>query len=131
MLDEDEQGQTMLLDTSTKQYNPFWVDAKQKGIIPNNPLHYKAHKLQVLLARLDKQAESNPAQFNSKNYIDALKEWTHTVKLIKDGKTEDEAPTTDDAGGMGAAPGREAAAVGTRAPAGVGSGISSDNPFSG
>lgn len=127
----DEVGQIALLDTSVKQFNPYWVDVKQKGVIPNNPLHYKAHKLQVLLARLDKQAASNPAQFNSRNYIDALNEWTRVVDLIKKGATTDEPPKTNDPGAMGGVSGIAPAPMGAGTSAGVGNGISPQNPFSG
>lgn len=61
--------QATLLDVSTKQYDPYWVDPQQPLQVPNNPLHYAAHKYQLILARLDSQAVKNPAQFNSGNYI--------------------------------------------------------------
>lgn len=61
--------QATLLDVSTKQYDPYWVDPQQPLAVPNNPLHYAAHKYQLILARLDQQAVKNPAQFNSGNYI--------------------------------------------------------------
>jgi hypothetical protein len=61
--------QATLLDVSTKQFDPYWVDPQQPLQVPNNPLHYAAHKYQLILARLDQQAVKNPAQFNSGNYI--------------------------------------------------------------
>lgn len=77
---EDVQQET-LFDLSGKEYNAYWVDEKAPLFVPNNPLHWKAHKLQILVSRLEVQAQKNPAQFNSKNYIDALSE---LEKLLTD-----------------------------------------------
>lgn len=88
MEEDDQQGQTTLLDTSSKEFDPYWVDQNQPLKIPNNPLHFKAHSLQVLLDLLRTQAKKNPAQFNSKNYIEALNEFTKCIQAIKDGKNE-------------------------------------------
>lgn len=88
MEQDDQQEQQALLDISSKQFDPYWVDEKQKLLIPNNPLHYKAHKLQILLDLLATQAKKNPAQFNSKNYIEALGEYTKCIEAIKRGDHE-------------------------------------------
>lgn len=88
MEQDEQQGQQALLDISTQQFDPYWVDEKQKLLIPNNPLHYKAHKLQILLDLLATQAKKNPAQFNSKNYIEALGEYTKCIEAIKRGDHE-------------------------------------------
>lgn len=77
----DSPVQTPLLDLTGKEYNVMWVDEKQALFIPNNPLHYKAHKYQVLLSRLDKQAQNNPAQFNSTLYKATLDEY---IKLVEE-----------------------------------------------
>lgn len=78
-----EGAQETLFDLTGKEFNAYWVDEKAPLFIPNNPLHWKAHKLQVLIARLDKQSERNPAQFNSKNYIDALNEFQNLIEKIR------------------------------------------------
>lgn len=64
--------QTALLDLSGREFNQLWVDDNAPLFVANNPLHWKAHKLQVALARLDKIAEKNPAQFNSTVYMATL-----------------------------------------------------------
>lgn len=92
----EQHGQATLLDITTKEFDPYWVDQNQPLQIPNNPLHFKAHSLQVLLDLLRTQAKKNPAQFNSKNYIDALNEFTKCIQAIKDGRDE-----ILDEGGMG------------------------------
>lgn len=74
--------QTPLLDLTGKELNAMWVDEKQALFIPNNPLHFKAHKYQVLLSRLDKQAQNNPAQFNSTLYKATLDEYIKLVEQI-------------------------------------------------
>lgn len=73
--------QTPLLDLTGKDFNIMWVDEKQPLFIPNNPQHFKAHKYQVLLSRLDKQAQNNPAQFNSTLYKVTLDEY---IKLVEE-----------------------------------------------
>ena len=126
----EESGQVAMLDLDGKEYNAYWVDEKQNLFIPNNPLHFKAHKLQVLLARLDNQAAKNPAQFNSKNYIDALNEYTRCIKMINEGLTDDEVL---DKGGMDSerAGNSKAPHVGEGASSSLDLGISADNPFAG
>ena len=122
----EETGQTTLLDLDGKQYNAYWVDEKQPLFIPNNPLHWRAHKLQVLLDRLDKQAAKNPAQFNSRNYLDTLAEYTKCVTAINEGKTDeilDEGRLDSDS------PRSKAPEVGDRDASGVDSGVSADNPL--
>lgn len=68
----DEQAQAPLFDLSGREFNMFWVDEKAPLFVANNPLHWKAHKLQIALTRLDKMAISNPAQFNSTVYMATL-----------------------------------------------------------
>lgn len=64
--------QKALFDLSGREFNQLWVDDNAPLFVANNPLHWKAHKLQVALARLDKIAEKNPAQFNSTVYMATL-----------------------------------------------------------
>ena len=89
-MSELEEPQTALFDLSGREFNVNWVDDKQPLFIPNNPIHWKAHKLQILVARLEKQASQNPAQFNSKNYIDALNELEKLMNEINKGITANE-----------------------------------------
>jgi hypothetical protein len=84
-----DEPQTTLLDLKTITISPYWVDPKQDLIVPVNPLHYKAHKLQLLLQRLDFQAEKNGAQFNSSTYLAVLNEYTKCIELINKGETSD------------------------------------------
>lgn len=122
--------QAGLFNLNTKELTPYWIDPNQPLIIPRNPLHWQAHKLQLLMARLDTQAEKNPAQFNSKNYIDALNAYTRCVTLINKGKTSDEVL---DAGGMDpeSTEQGDTPEMGAGTSDSVGAGISADNPFAG
>ena len=135
-MDDDQKS---MFDLGGKELNPYWIDPKQKLFIPQQPLHWKAHRLQLLLDILDKQAQKNPAQFNSMNYIKTLNSYTRTVTLINNGHLidpEDKADAdgltseSDDARKVGeAGNGNPAPAVGDGTPAGVGAGVSADNPF--
>jgi len=121
----EETGQTTLLDLSGKELNAYWVDEKQNLFIPNNPLHFKAHKLQVLLARLDKQLIGNPAQFNAATYKTILDEYTKCVEDISDGRI-----TAHDSGDLADDGESEATSqMGDGAPPSVDTGVSADNPF--
>lgn len=124
---EELKEQKSLFNLSGKEFNPNWVDPNQPLFIPDEPLHFRAHELQVMLHILKKQAVNNPAQFNSKNYREILADYTACVKAIKDGLDEipDERAVADD-GDEGTA-----STMGEGAPAGVDSGVSADNPFSG
>lgn len=128
MQTEVENRQNTLFDLSGKEFNINWIDEKQPLFIANNPFHWKAHKLQILVARLDKQAQTNPAQFNSRNYIEAVNELEKVMILINEGVSNDvlgpgqmaesgDASTTP-AVGQGNAPSLDA-------------GISADNPTAG
>lgn len=123
-----------MFDVEGQRYNAYWVDEKQPLFIPNEPLHWKAHKLQILLEILTKQAQKNPAQFNSKNYIDTLESFTITIEKIKfiagGGKLEDE--NLDPKNVAGERAGRkEAATMGAGATLSVDTGISTNNPLAG
>jgi hypothetical protein len=83
----DDSTQTSLLDLNGKEFNVMWVDESAPLFVANNPLHWKAHKFQILAARLEKQAEKNPAQFNSKTYMEVLNELERIMKEIINGKS--------------------------------------------
>ncbi len=134
MATETEVDQTALLDTNTKAINPYWLDPNQPLLVPVNPLHYAAHKYQIILARLDRQAERNPAQFNSGNYIAIMEKLEKLWERINKGETttdEPNTPTPNDSGAMGGLSGGAPAAVGQAAPAGLDNGVPPQNPFSG
>ncbi|TXH08763.1 MAG: hypothetical protein E6R04_10085 [Spirochaetes bacterium] len=119
-----EEAQNTLFDLSGKEFNAYWVDEKAPLFIPNNPLHWKAHKLQILVNRLEVQAQKNPAQFNSKNYIDALNELEKLMTQITErADSELNKGTLADAGDAGEAP-----AVGERNTSSLDIGVSADNP---
>ena len=126
-METEVEAQQSLLDLSGKQFNINWVDDKQPLFIANNPLHWKAHKLQILIGRLEKQAERNPAQFNSRNYIDAVNELERCMIKINKGVTAD-VLESDDLEGIG----NDAATptMGEGASISMDTRISSDNPFS-
>lgn len=120
----EETGQTALLDTSGREFNAYWVDEKQNLFVPNNPLHFKAHKLQVLLARLDKQLINNPAQFNASVYKSILEEYTKCVEAINNGKTS--VPESEQVADDGI--GEPTPAMGDTDPIGLRPRVSADNP---
>lgn len=124
------ENKPQLFDTNTREINPYWIDTAQPLKIPVNPLHYHAHKLQLLLARMDRQAENNPAQFNSGNYLKILTEFTSTTEAINKG-----ASSIDEIHESGSVdPDRHDAAaeeMGDTTSAGMDIGISADNPFAG
>lgn len=127
-MDEEESPQQALFDTSGKQYNVNFVDQNQPLFIPNNPLHWKAHKLQVLLSRLEKQSATNPAQFNSRTYIDTLSAYEDAIEKIKLKEDQNGMDSGEVATG-GESP--TAQEVGTRITLGMGNGVSADNPLAG
>lgn len=120
-----EEKQNTLFDLSGKEFNAYWVDEKAPLFIPNNPLHWKAHKLQILVNRLEVQAQKNPAQFNSKNYIDALDELTKLLNQISE-RAEDEL----DKGRLAESrDGSAAPAMGEGIAPSMVAGVSADNPL--
>lgn len=128
MSQTEEANQESMFDLSSKEFNPYWIDENAKLIVPNQPLHWKAHKLQILIERLEKQAERNPAQFNSKNYIDALNEFEKLCTEINR-KAQDESLDAErvvESGNEGATP-----EVGARNTPRLGLRISADNPIAG
>ena len=129
--------QTALLDLNGREFNQLWVDDNAPLFVANNPLHWKAHKLQVALARLDKIAEKNPAQFNSTAYFAALDKLAGLMEEINAGKTKvatndaenDAAILESGAVAEGSAERSGSEEVRQGKPDGVDSGISADNPF--
>lgn len=124
---ESNKSQKSLFNLNGRELNPNWIDPNQPLFIPDQPLHYRAHKLQIMVHALEKQAVNNPAQFNSKNFREMLAEYTACVKAIKDGLDEipNERTVVDD-GDEGTA-----SEMGDGTPSGVDSRVSADNPFSG
>lgn len=126
-------NQGTLLDTTTREINPYWIDPAQALLVPVNPDHFEAHKLQLLLQRLDKQAEHKPAQFSSANYIAVLEKFTSICKQINKGDSaargEDEDDDLDERDMVASRNQEAAATVGAGAALGVGAGISADNPL--
>lgn len=123
-----EEKQNALFDTTGREFNINWIDEKQPLFIANNPLHWKGHKLQILIARLERQAQSNPAQFNSRNYIEAVNELEKVMIAINEGADNDlldEGKVASDRD-TSAAP-----AVGTGNAPSLDNGISPDNPTAG
>jgi len=125
--------QSTLLDLGGRELNAMWVDENQPLFIPNNPLHWKAHKLQVALAKMEKQQEKNPAQFNSTTYLAMLNQYTevldeinkeakvaHAEQVLESGKMD--SGDSEQSGSGEVRPGKSD---------GLDSGISADNPFAG
>lgn len=81
-MNDEQPQQTTLLDLTGKEFNPMWADETTPVFIANNPLHWKAHRLQVMLDRLEKQMQSNPAQFNSQVYLRTLNNLTALMEEI-------------------------------------------------
>jgi hypothetical protein len=82
---QKEAEQIPLLDLTGKEFNAMWVDDNAPLFVANNPLHWKAHKLQIALARMDKISEKNPAQFNSTSYFAALDKLADLMEQINKG----------------------------------------------
>ena len=118
-----------LFNTDSKEIDPYWIDPSEPLRVPVEPLHVKAHKLQLLLDRLDKQASKAPAQFNSSNYLAILNEYTKCCTMINEGKTGHDLlvdGSLDENGKSG-----RQAPMGDPVAPGLGSGVSPDNPLAG
>lgn len=125
--------QTQLLDLNGREFNQLWVDDNAPLFVANNPLHWKAHKLQVALARLDKIAEKNPAQFNSTVYMATLDKLADLMEEINNNRMVAHAnelleQNEMDQRNTGSG---EAEEIRDRKSDGLDSGISADNPFAG
>ena len=120
-----EAPQKSLFNIETKAIDPYWIDPLQPLLVPVNPLHYEAHKLQLLLARLEIQSRNNPAQFNSQTYIATLNRFTEICKEINKSAANDAGNLAEN-GIAGAAQ-----ALGNGNAAGLGARISTDNPLAG
>lgn len=117
-----------LFNLNTKTITPAWIDPTEPLKVPENPLHYQAHKLQLMLERMDAQAQNNPAQFNSSNYLNMLDKFTTICEAINNGKKSiddilDTKPVEESRND------RATPEMGDRTPDGVDSGVSTDNPF--
>ena len=123
----EETSQTALFDLTGKQFNINWVDEKQPLFVANNPVHWKAHKLQIMIARLDKQSANNPAQFNSNVYYQAVNELEKLMTQINQGVTTSENMDAGDVAEGGNGSPEEA--MGARATSSMDVGISADNPL--
>ena len=53
---EDLKEQKSLFNLNGREINPNWVDPNQPLFIPDEPLHFRAHHLQIMLHILEKQA---------------------------------------------------------------------------
>lgn len=126
----EEQTQTALLDLTGAEFNVMWVDEGQALFVANNPLHWKAHKLQVAIQRMDKISEKNPAQFNATAYfaaLDKLGELMEQINIKQKAMSDEQSNGSAEVanyGDEGAAP-----TVGARNAPSVDSGVSADNPF--
>ncbi len=120
-----EAEQAQLLNTDTKEITPDWIDPLSPLKVPVNPLHYAAHKYQLILDRLDKQATRNPAQFNSGNYIAIMEKLEKLWQAINEGKTVNDLDE-----GKLAPSGRPGnpPANGNLKPISMGSGVPTDDP---
>lgn len=98
---EVENAQIPLLDLNGRELNKLFVDDNAPLFIPNNPLHWKAHKLQVILARFEKMAQTNPAQVNMTSYLSALDKYTDLMEQINKGAKNGEILDAGDMGAVG------------------------------
>ena len=123
--------QATLLDLNGRELNAMWVDENQPLFIPNNPLHWKAHKLQVALAKMEKQQERNPAQFNSTTYLAMLNQYTEVMDEINKELKVADANKVLESGAMAEGSTERIGSEEIRAgkPDGVDPRISADNPF--
>ena len=119
--------QPALLNLETKNISPYWVDPEQPLKVPVAPVHFEAHKLQLILERLENQAERNPAQFNSGNYLSILNKLAVLWERINNGETNvlDEGEVASSRDGAGTQ------IVGATIPLGMDSGISTNDPTPG
>lgn len=131
MSDAVAEQQTTLLDLNGREFNQLWVDDNAPLFVANNPLHWKAHKLQVALARLDKIAEKNPAQFNSNVYMATLDKLAELMEQINNNEMVAQANAVLEQSEMdqGISERSGSEEVREREPDGMDSGISADNPF--
>lgn len=122
----EEPAQATLFDLSGKEFNINWVDEKQPLFVANNPIHWKAHKLQIMIARLDKQSANNPAQFNSNVYYQAVNELEKLMTQINQGVTSE---TVDTGNVAEIGDGNSTTPMGEGVTSSVDVGISADNPL--
>lgn len=124
---DEKTGNTSMFDLTGKEFNNLWVNEKTPLFVPNHPLHYKALKLQLMIERLEKQAASNPAQFNSTSYIKTLDDFTNICNEIKEENVKLlGSPDVAEVGEPG-----PTSEMGAGDASGLHSGVSADNPLAG
>jgi hypothetical protein len=121
------QEQISLLDLNGRQVYAEFYDSKSPVYIPDNPLHFKTHKLEIMVKNLEMQSIKTASAFNSKNYLDIVNELMACYEKIREVSDE-----VLDAQRLAASRDEGATrAVGERVAAGVGAGISTNNPLAG
>lgn len=123
----EDPAQKSLFDLSGKEFNINWVDEKAPLFVANNPVHWKAHKLQIMIARLDRQSQNNPAQFNSSVYYQAVNELEKLMTQINQGETD----VLDEGKVASVGDGRTTETVGAGVTSSMDIGVSADNPLAG
>lgn len=126
-LEATEQEQESLFDLSATEVQVKLPDEPQILFVPLKPVHHKALKLQNLIATMDRQAARNGAQFNSRNYLDALNAFEAACTIIREEIKNEQLSRSGSVGETrdgGAAP-----EVGDGNAAGLGPRISADNPL--
>lgn len=118
--------QETLFDISGREFNLNWIDESQPLFVAHNPLYWKAHKLQIMIARLEKQSANNPAQFNSSVYYQAVNALEDLMQKINRGETSEilDERSVAEIGDAGAE-----TEVGEGVTVGVGARVSADNPL--
>lgn len=102
-----------------------YVDFNKKLSIPEDVLIWQAQKYQVVIEKMEQLLKSSPQQFSAKEYREALNEYVRLVEQLKKrGENSDGDRVAADVSRY-----ENEAEVGDRAPAGVGAGVSAQNPF--
>lgn len=109
MVQVAEIEQSTLLNLESKEFNVNFVDENQPLKVFTHPLHWKAHKLQIALERMEKQMKSNPAQFNASVYFSTIDKLGDLMEQINNegapnGKVLDERNVGGSRNGGGASP---------------------------
>ena len=80
---ETENEPETLFDLSALEVQVKLPNENKILFIPLKPVHHKALKLQNLINTMEVQAAKNGAQFNSRNYLDALNSFTECAEEIR------------------------------------------------
>lgn len=129
----DEDQQVALLDLSGKDIDAYWVDEKQPLFVPSNPLHWKTHKLQLLLKRLDQQFKVKSNSVDSQTYLRILNEYERCCEQINNitkGLSPDENLESGELDSKRTSD-KSSAAMGSGIASGLDFGVSADNPLTG